>query len=321
MFFTNTVDEQDQYHQTIRNLIVIIGSLFSKMLLVRKNHKTGEIEEKISVPINFANRDKLLTLVREAPTVETKNSNYTLPRIGFSFEGLNYDSVRQMPKTGGRGRPTKNEKNKKDVLIQYNAVPYNFDFSVSIVTKYAEDLTQLVEKILPYFAPNLNITYRAIPEMELDIDVPIILNAVTWQDQYEGLQERRLLIADLSLTAKSYIFPPIKDFPRVNTVLIETHTLATSPDLHTNNKKNITGPTSEKIVTETSGVIQDESASISMNHPSNAHSLIKVYGYNEVDDFGFETFVYESGDYGTERQREERYHEETANTLIEENEQ
>ena len=116
------------------------------------------------------------------------------------------------------------------------------------------------------------------------------------------------------MTAKSYIFPPIKDFPRVNTVLIETHTLATSPDLHTNNKKNIAGPTSEKIVTEESGVIQDESASISMNHPSTEHSLIKVYGYDDADDFGFETFVYERGDYDTEAEREDRYYESSANS-------
>ena len=317
MFFTNTVDEQDQYHQTIRNLVVIIGSLFSKMILVRKNHKTGDIEEKISVPISFANRDKLLTLVREAPSVETKNSNYTLPRIGFAFEGLNYDASRQMPKTGGRGRPTKDEKNKKDVLLQYNAVPYNFDFSVSIVTKYAEDLTQLVEKILPYFAPNLNITYRAIPEMKIDIDVPLMLNAVSWQDQYEGLQERRLLIADLSLTAKSWIFPPIKDYPKVNTVLIETHTIVTpgaSADLHQKGKISIAGPTSERILSETSGTIQDESASSAMNDPANDHTLIKIYGYNEVDDFGFETFVYKGGDYDTQEEREQWYNQETANT-------
>ena len=54
MFFTNTVDEQDQYHQTIRNLVVIIGSLFSKMILVRKNHKTNEIEDKKNVSDLFS---------------------------------------------------------------------------------------------------------------------------------------------------------------------------------------------------------------------------------------------------------------------------
>ena len=58
MFFSK-VQEQDQYHQTIRNLVVVIGSLFSNMVLVRQNHKTNEIEEKILVPSNFANRDKM----------------------------------------------------------------------------------------------------------------------------------------------------------------------------------------------------------------------------------------------------------------------
>jgi len=313
MFFTKNTDEQDQYHQTIRNLVVVIGSLFSKMILVRKNHKTNEIEEKISVPINFSNRDKLLTLVRETPTIESKNNNYTLPRIGFSFEGSSYDAQRMLPKTGGRGRPTKDEKNKKDALIMYNGVPYNFDFTISIVAKYAEDLTQLVEKILPYFTPNLNVTYKAIPELNINIDVPLLLNSVSWQDDYQGLQERRLLIADLSLTAKSYIFPPIKSYPKVNSVFVETHTLVTAKDLHTNRKIPLSAPTGELLITETSGKLQDESASISMNHPANEHSLVKIYGYDDTDDFGFSTFVYEGANYDTEEEREQAW---ANNTIV-----
>ncbi len=307
MFFTNSVSEQDQYHQTIRNLVVVIGSLFSKMLLVRKNHKTDIIEEKISVPINFSNRDKLLTLVREVPDIDSKNTNYTIPRIGFSFDGLSYDGQRQLPKTGGRGRPTKDEKNKKDALIMYNGVPYNFDFTVSIVTKYAEDLTQLVEKILPYFTPNLNITYKAIPELSLNIDVPLLLNGVNWQDDYQGLQERRLLIADLSLTAKSYIFPPIKSYPRVNTVFVETHTLATAGDLYTKNKVALTDNTGNTVQTEYGGNLQDERASDAMTDPRNEHSLIKIYGYEDSDDFGFKEFIYEGVTYDTQREREEAW--------------
>ena len=313
MFFSKNVDEQDQYHQTIRNLVVVIGSLFSKMVLVRKNHKSGDIEEKIVVPISFANRDKMLTLIRDAPAVEDKNTNLTLPRIGFSFDGLSYDSQRQLPKTGGRGRPTNEQKNKKDVLVMYNGVPYNFEFTVSILAKYAEDLTQLVEKILPYFTPNLNVTYRAIPELSIDIDVPIMLNGVTWTDQYEGQQERRLLTADLALTAKSYIFPPIKDYPKVNTVFVETHTLGKigKEDLQKSRKKALYLEQRMPIATETSGSLQDEEASSALNDPiANEHSLIKIYGYDENDDFGFKTFVYDGSNYDEEHEREEAWKKE-----------
>ena len=310
MFFNKNVSEQDQYHQTIRNLVVVIGSLFSKMILVRKNHKSNEIEEKISVPINFANRDKMLTLVREAPKVEDKNTNFTLPRIGFAFEGLSYDAQRQLPKTGGRGRPTKDEKNKKDAIIMYNGVPYNFEFSVSVIAKYAEDLTQLVEKILPYFTPNLNVTYRAIPELSLDIDVPILLNSVNWTDQYEGLEERRLLIADLSLTAKSYIFPPIQNYPKVNTVFVETHTLggmSGNDNLQTARKIKVLNERGTEIKTESSGNLQDENSSNLLNSPYNENSLIKIYGYDENDDFGFKSFVYEGSNYDSEEEVEQAW--------------
>ena len=131
-------------------------------------------------------------------------------------------------------------------------------------------------------------TYRAIPELSIDIDVPIMLNGVTWTDQYEGLQERRLLTADLALTAKSYIFPPIKDYPKVNTVFVETHTLGKigKEDLQKSRKKALYLEQRMPIATETSGSLQDEEASSALNDPiANEHSLVKIYGYDENDDF------------------------------------
>lgn len=297
MFFNKNLQEQDQYHKTIRSIVVVVGSLFSDMILVRENHKTKEIEEKIRVPVTFANRDKMLTLVREAPTVEGKNTSFTLPRIGFSFEGLSYDSQRQLPKTGGRSKSSNDPKN---ALMIYNPVPYNFEFNVSIVAKYAEDLTQLVEKILPYFSPNLNVTYKAIPEVGLDVDLPIILNNVSWQDDYTGLEERRIIMAELSLTVKGYLFPPIKDYPKIQKVFVETQFTA---DVSRDMPNEVLKTENHKLLkTESSGAIHAEDSSLS-NVKTEA-SLVKVYGYIENDDFGFQTFIYEGDEYDEERERE-----------------
>ena len=44
-----------------------------------------------------------------------------------------------------------------------------------------------------------------------------------------------------------------------------------------------------------------------MNDPANEHSLVKIYGYDETDDFGFSTFVYEANTYNTEIKREQAW--------------
>jgi hypothetical protein len=136
------------------------------------------------------------------------------------------------------------------------------------------------------------------------------LNSVNWTDQYEGLEERRLLIADLSLTAKSYIFPPIQSFPKVNTVFVETHTLgglSKGEDLQSARKIGVRNEKGSRITTETSGDLQDENASSLLSSPYNENSLIKIYGYDENDDFGFSTFVYEGSNYDSEEEVEQAW--------------
>ena len=50
-----------------------------------------------------------------------------------------------------------------------------------------------------------------------------------------------------------------------------------------------------------------------MNHPANEHSLVKIYGYDDTDDFGFSTFVYEGANYDTEEEREQAW---ANNTIV-----
>ena len=47
-----------------------------------------------------------------------------------------------------------------------------------------------------------------------------------------------------------------------------------------------------------------------MTNPANEASLVKIYGYDEDDDFGFNTFVYEGSDYDEEKEREQIYQNE-----------
>ena len=298
MFFNKNENEENQYHGTIRNLVVAVGSLFHRIILVRKNRKTGEIEEKLVVPIMFSNRDKMLSLYLQGPNIEEKNTNFTLPRIGFAFQGLSFDPQRMKPNTGGMIRS--NEVRGKDSYLMYNPVPYNFSFSVSILTKYAEDLTQIVEKILPYFTPHLNITYRAIPELDLVVDVPIILESVNWQDEYEGLSERRVLGADLELNVKGWIFPPLKNAPVVHQVDVETHLIKDKISWNRNVPIDI-----EKglgVRKEDSGKVLNEVSGL--DGQNTEHSLIRIYGNPENDHFGFKEYLYEMDEYDEPKERE-----------------
>jgi hypothetical protein len=96
---------------------------------------------------------------------------------------------------------------------QFNPVPYDFSFSLSIYVRNTEDGTQIIEQILPFFTPDFTVTVDFIPDMDPKFDMPIILNSVNTTTDYEGAGSdgaTRLITWDLEFTVKGYIWPAVQ---------------------------------------------------------------------------------------------------------------
>ena len=121
--------------------------------------------------------------------------------------GLQYDPSR---KTGVTQTflATQNGNAKK----VYMPVPYNVTFELNIISKLNDDSLQIIEQILPYFQPSLNITINLISAIGEKKDVPVVMESITQNDQYEGgFDSRRLIIHTLRFTAKTYLFGPVAE--------------------------------------------------------------------------------------------------------------
>jgi len=91
-------------------------------------------------------------------------------------------------------------------------VPYNVTFELSIYSKLNDDALQIVEQILPFFQPSFNLTIDLIDSIGEKKDIPIVMDSIDMQDDYEGdFATRRALIYTLRFTAKTYLFGPIAD--------------------------------------------------------------------------------------------------------------
>ena len=91
-------------------------------------------------------------------------------------------------------------------------VPYNIGFELSIYAKLSDDILQIIEQILPFFQPSFNLTVDLIDSIGEKRDVPIVLDSIDMQDDYEGdFSTRRALIYTLRFTAKTYMFGPVAD--------------------------------------------------------------------------------------------------------------
>ena len=93
-------------------------------------------------------------------------------------------------------------------------VPYNIGFELNILCKLQDDGLQILEQILPFFQPAFTLSIDLVKSIGEKRDVPMVLNTINQQDDYEGdFSTRRALIYTLSFTAKSFMFGHISNTP------------------------------------------------------------------------------------------------------------
>jgi len=192
------------YNRTIRKVVVAFGSMFNDILLTRYSKDGLTAYEITKVPLSYGAKEKYLVRLQSDPTL-TKSIATTVPRMSFDLVGMSYDTTRKQQTTlqnfgfsSGSFR------------TQYAPIPYNFDFNLSIYVRNTEDGTQILEQILPFFTPDFTVTIDFIKEMDQKYDMPVILNSVSPEVDYEGdFMNTRLIIWNLTFTAKGYIWPPV----------------------------------------------------------------------------------------------------------------
>ena len=206
------------YHQISRKMVVAFGSLFNT-IEVRRTNSAGSVIETLKVPLAYGPKEKFLTRISADPELNPGVA-LTVPRMGFELTALTYDGVRKL-NTMGRNVAAGTTGLKK----QYNPVPYNWDFSLYVYVKNAEDGTQILEQILPFFTPEFTVTMNLVSSMTEKRDIPLVLNAVSSEDTYEGdYATRRSIIWTLSFLMKGFLYPNIVDNAKVITdVVVDTH--------------------------------------------------------------------------------------------------
>ena len=188
------------YNEIMRRTIISFGTLFNGITI--KNE--GSV---VRVPLAYGPIQKFLARIEQSPDL-AKPVAITLPRMSFEYTGMTYDPTRKLTQT--QQLVVKNPADGTDTKKQYMPVPYNMQFELGIMCKLNDDALQIVEQILPYFQPSYNLTVELVESIKEKRDVPIVLENVTMQDDYEGdYERRRVLLYTLRFTAKTYLFGPV----------------------------------------------------------------------------------------------------------------
>ena len=197
----------DFYHGTLRRYVIMFGNLFNEIQVDRYD-SAGTKLQTVNVPIEYGPKQKFIQRVTSDPELDRQIST-TLPRLGFEFTSMSYAPQRKLNSAHKitRGVNTGGT----DFSYMYTPVPYDFNFSLHALFRNTEDGTQIVEQIVPFFTPDFTVTMKMVPELNLNMDVPIELQSATSDDSYEGdLDSRRIQTWQLDFIIKGYLFGPIK---------------------------------------------------------------------------------------------------------------
>lgn len=195
------------YHGTIRKYVIAFGNLFNDLVLQRLDSQGNRIQS-IAVPIAYGPKEKWMVRLQQDPDFE-EGVAITLPRLGFEITGFTYDPQRKLPSTLLNCAAVDGFQDR--VNTQYSPIPYDIQFSLSAFVQNADDGAQIAEQILPYFRPEFTTNINLIPDMDVTVDTPVVLQAMTVEDTYEGdYQTRRALIYNFEFVVKGYMYGPIR---------------------------------------------------------------------------------------------------------------
>ena len=207
------------YHSTIRKSIIAFGNMFNNITIDRRN-ASGAVVQTLRIPLAYAPRQKFLARIQQQPVVEDTSQQIILPRMSFEMTGIMYDPQRRISLVQQNRAVNATT---SSLNAQYAPTPYNMNVTLYVYSKNQDDALQIVEQILPYFNPDYNLSLKAVPSMGIIHDLPILLENVSYEDDYEGdLSTRRSIIWTLNFVMKLNFYGPINRQGIIRRVDVDT---------------------------------------------------------------------------------------------------
>lgn len=204
------------YHRITRKMVVLFGTMFNNVKLKRYN-KEGTTEiERITVPLTYSSKEKFYVRITQDPDL-ARDIQIVLPRMAFELTAITYDPLRKNSTFVEQFTVKDN-----DEISRITRTPYNFEFSLYIFVRNVEDGTQIVEQILPYFAPDYTLSATLVDGITTDL--PIILQSVS-QDITNDTGEAdqlRTIVWTLTFTMKGYLYGPTTNSKLIRQVTANT---------------------------------------------------------------------------------------------------
>lgn len=202
--------EQSFYNRSIRKYIILFGTLFNNIYVNRvqfnEKAKSLDVQQTLKVPLTYGPKQKYFQ--RTNSDVDLNQPFATIfPRMSFEMVGFNY-----APERANNSLNRHRGVNNGAVSSMYEPSPWDIDFTLYIAVHHAEDATQIIEQILPYFRPEWTTTIELSEDMKWENDVKLNLRSVSMTDTYEGdMNSRRVQIWTATFNMKAWLLQEVRN--------------------------------------------------------------------------------------------------------------
>lgn len=157
----------------------------------------------IRVPVQVASREEWLQIVKSAAARKSYNPatdsqlevEWVLPRLSAQITGFMYDTQRKVSKTNRVPDMAYQANDKQNV---YMSVPYNLDVDITAIARTMDDVLQITEQILPFFAPSMSIDVNVLSGQPAE-SIPVVLQSVT-PDFPDEMTEEEIRLYQMTFT-------------------------------------------------------------------------------------------------------------------------
>lgn len=197
------------YYSTIRKYVVSFGNIFNNLYIVRFDQNGVELQRE-RVPMAYGPKEKYLYRLQQNPDLN-ETFSIKLPRVAYELTKVRYDPARKTPPNN---KIRSSAQDTGDKVWSYNPVPYQFIFKVSVMGKNSDECLQIVEQVAPFFTPDHTVTIDAHPNFQTPLDIPITLDDIAIDDNWNGdFTERRHITWEMTFTLSGFLYPPTRVAP------------------------------------------------------------------------------------------------------------
>jgi len=222
------------YNKHVRTSVAVFGSLFDDIHVLR-TQTDGKVLSQVKVPLSYAPKRNFIERLEEMSQGEEAERRIAikLPRMSFEIIGMVYDAQRQLPKLNNFTIQSTTDTKRK----MYTGTPYIITFQLNVYAKTQDDALQIVEQVIPYFAPQYTVSVKPFSDYpEYKEDIPITMTGVDFQDDYEGpIEQRRTIIYTLNFDMKMMFYGPSVEGSIIREVNANLNEITPEVDLFASN--------------------------------------------------------------------------------------